>query len=377
MASHIPTRRVSEGECTRPVCGWLGSSVGGGCLAKGSDVEMDACWVDSPSLTRRVGIGRSSRRRGLAPLEMVLWLPILLAVAGLMVSLGTMTAWRLRGEVAARDVVWKVRAPGTGANEGHPPSWPESARLEVKGDSQISDLDDPEIDHDVVRRELSNGFQLNDLLKPDVGAIRGESEITRRHVMMASAGNFESGTIADALLTDQFRYSEMGIPSNTYRRARVLWEWPDPDPSLEDAFDRAYQAILGMANYEYLRVLDDDVDFNYYRGSAPDFHPRIRPNLCELDPEVVWEEKVKPLVDHTDDQGRPVKGQISKVPRTMTDAFQGLYSREVARLERLLEADPPVLSAAQKAAAQQEIKKLETYIDQLTEYEKSLQQAGI
>ena len=46
-----------------------------------------------------------AKRRGLAPLEFVLWLPILMMVAGLIVNVGTSQTWRIRGEIVARDAV--------------------------------------------------------------------------------------------------------------------------------------------------------------------------------------------------------------------------------------------------------------------------------
>src|SRR4029450_857884 len=58
----------------------------------------------------------AARRRGLAPPEMVLAIPILLFVVGLTVIFGVVTCWKVRGQLACRDAVWSTRNPrwGTG-----------------------------------------------------------------------------------------------------------------------------------------------------------------------------------------------------------------------------------------------------------------------
>ena len=100
------------------------------------------------------------KRRGLAPVELVLWLPILLFVAALMVNFGTSATWRLRGKVVARDAAWRVRWPRTGANEPRPEDWvwPKPARMEVREGAPITQLENPMTQHPVVRGPLPNDF---------------------------------------------------------------------------------------------------------------------------------------------------------------------------------------------------------------------------
>ncbi|MBI2480878.1 MAG: pilus assembly protein [Planctomycetia bacterium] len=51
------------------------------------------------------------RRRGLAPLEFVLWLPVLLFVMALMVNYGTIATWRVRSEIVSQHAAWRTRWP--------------------------------------------------------------------------------------------------------------------------------------------------------------------------------------------------------------------------------------------------------------------------
>ena len=47
----------------------------------------------------------AARRRGLAPLELVLAIPLLLFVVALSVIFGAVACWKVRGEVVARDAI--------------------------------------------------------------------------------------------------------------------------------------------------------------------------------------------------------------------------------------------------------------------------------
>ena len=70
---------------------------------------------------------RGSRRRGLAPLELVLSLPILLMVMALMINFGTVACWKVRGLGVSRQCVWGNRWPRSTANFPQPVFWPQSS----------------------------------------------------------------------------------------------------------------------------------------------------------------------------------------------------------------------------------------------------------
>ena len=53
----------------------------------------------------------SPRARALAPLEMVLSLPILLFIMAVIINFGTLASWKVRGLSAARHAVWSSRWP--------------------------------------------------------------------------------------------------------------------------------------------------------------------------------------------------------------------------------------------------------------------------
>ncbi|MGM0485913.1 MAG: TadE family protein [Planctomycetota bacterium] len=294
---------------------------------------------------------RRRTRRGLAPVELVLWLPVLLMVMALMVNYANMTSWRIRGEVVARDAAWRSRWPRSGSAEPRPPShiWPDDADMGRHGDSQISPLNHPDIQHPVVRGPVlelgspARRFLVKPLLDQEVGAIKGTSSIDRPYDLLSALGRFRSGEIANRLLTKQWQCAQMGFP-NRYRRSLVLYDLPRTDPGLPDAYVRAIIDLLDIPHYEALSVLDRDEDWKIYHGTYPSFHPRIRHNYGETDPEVVFERSVKEKIDHVDEDGEVVLGEISRLPRRMTKAYLSMYEgakQEIEELEAELGEIPP------------------------------------
>ncbi len=273
------------------------------------------------------------RRRGLAPLEFVLWLPVLLFVMALMVNYGTMAMWRVRSEIVSREAMWRTRWPRDGANEAPPtrPYWPDDAVMTTEPDAAPDLLDLPEIDHPVVRGPLPNGFVVRPILDPTQGARKGVSEVNRQYPLLPRIGSYESGDVDSALIEGQWSSAAMGIP-NVFRRTLVIYELPRTDPSLPQAFSQAVYSVVSIPHYPALAVLDRDADIRKYTGHYVDFHPRVG-RMCELDPEVVYDREVEPLVDIRGATGEIRLGEISRLPRTMTNYFLGMYRAAVQRME--------------------------------------------
>ena len=329
----------------------------------------------------------SRRRRGLAPLEFVLWLPVLLFVMALMVNYGTMATWRVRSEIVSRHAVWRTRWPRNGANEAAPtrPYWPADAVMTTAPDVEPIILDLPEIDHSVVRGPIPNGFVVRPILEPTRGAVKGISEVNREYPLLPRIGSFESGDVDTPLIDRKWSSAEMGIP-NMYRRTLVLYRLPRTDPSLPQAFAGAVRSVLSIPHYSALAVLDRDADIRRYTGGYVDFHPRVG-RMCELDPQVVYDQEVEPLIDIRQPDGDIRLGEISRLPRTMTDYFLGMYRAAVQRmrdriqtLQDELNGTPPPNAQrraqinAEIAALQAEIAILLPKIEQLEQYQARLPQ---
>lgn len=272
------------------------------------------------------------KRRGLAPLEFVLWLPVLLSVTALMVVFGVMGSWRVRGEIVSRDAVWRARWPRSGRSEPRPPPrvWPDDAEMRLAAADPFTNLDLPALQHSVVRGPLPGGFEVHNTLDPVRGAVEGQAEIERRFPLIPKLGPYRSGVIRHPLLGDHWRIAEMGAP-NAVRRTLIIYTLPKTEQSLPDAFASEVEALVAMSNYSALNVLDADQEIRKYTGGFVDFHPRM-PQMCTLDSEQV-EQRREQLVDHRDSRGEIQLGQISRLPRTMTNFFLGMYRSRVSALE--------------------------------------------
>ncbi len=294
---------------------------------------------------------KRNERRGLAPLELVLWLPVLLMVTALIVNYANMTSWRLRGETVARDAVWRERWPRSGSAEPRPPNstWPDHAGMGVRGDAEMWALNHPNIDHPVVRGPVlelgdpPSRFGVRPVLDQETGAVTGLSNIDRTYDLLPALGNYNRGEIADRILTRQWQCAQMGFP-NHYRRTLVLYELPQTNSSLPAAYVRSIIDLLGIPHYSAISVLERDEDWKIVYGRYPNFYPRIRANYGETDPEIVYERSVLPKVDHIDEDGKVVLGEISELPRRMTNAYLRMYERakqEIEDLEEELVSVPP------------------------------------
>lgn len=323
--------------------------------------------------SRQRSSGRRARRRGLAPLEMVMWLPILLFVMALMVNFGTFATWRVRGEVVSRHAAWRTRWPRTGIDEGRQrPAWPLDAEMTIEPADPIVALDDPQINAPVVRGPLPNGFYVYPILDPDrIGAFQGVAEVDREFPLLPRLGDFESGSIKGPLLDLKWQSALMGIP-NRFRRVKILYELPRTQPALPRAFASAVRRTVTIPHYAGLRVLDRDRDILRYTAGYVDFHPRTGGG-CELDLEAVYANHVRRLIDTRGAGGRIRLGQISRLPSRMASYFLNMYQRRWDLLEAELNRTPPP-TPRRRAEIQAEMAELRPKIDQLEAYQSRMGQ---
>lgn len=355
---------------------------------------MDQQPLSAPGCVAKTSRGGSRRRRhGLAPLELVVALPILLFVCALMVNFGTLAAWRVRGEIVARDAVWRARWPRTGERESPSATWPAGARSGIVGGPQLGELDHPDLQHAVTRGPLPNGFAVKDTLDPLRGYQEGNAAIVRRYPMLPRLGPYRSGDIEHPLLDLKWPCSEMGIP-NVFRRSLRLYDLPTTDQRLPRALTDASQSMFDIPSYPGLFVLDKDSDILKFRGSYVDFHPWIRhpyphgrvvvPERCELDTEVVRTAEVERLIDTLDEQGRAQLHLISRLPRNLTNFFLSMYQSQVDSLKANIErwnaqvrhrdtsAEARRMLRAQIAQAEVELARIEPFLAPLEAFQSRL-----
>jgi hypothetical protein len=327
------------------------------------------------------------RARGLAPLEMVLSLPILLFIMALIINFGAVASWKVRGLSAARHAVWSSRWPRSRGAFPRPTYWiPPESEMGAVDAGNVAELDDPRVDLPVVRGPLPNGFEVNeDLLDPTRGLRRGESRRRADFPLLPGLGPYHR-TARNRFLDDKWQYQrtdwpEEGarLPVNAWRRIPVIYRLPQASPGLVSAYMAAANAILSSPTRADLAPLETWKDDEYIGYSARfgwplerrDFHPRLQ-RFCSLDPETA-DERAQSVVDRVQGRGRRGEpGWIPGVAWELTRARIALYRRVIAELSSRISAVPPP-SAAEIAGMLAEISGLEGKIEVLQEFQTRLE----
>lgn len=319
-------------------------------------------------------------RCGLAPLELVIALPLLLCLMALMINFGTLSSWRIRELAVARQAVWASRYPRSLQAVPRPGYWPANAHLGVRGDPDAITLQDPRVDQPVVRGPLIGNFVVNrDLLDPGRHLRSGRAELTREFPLLATLGPYRMDTETE-LLDNRWEFSRMGLGHNGDHRIPAVYSLPTAPPSFSLAYVQAARAILRMPYRNALRVLDRDDEFAAYGmrfgwgGGSPDFHPSLQ-RFCSLDRQTA-QDSVDNLVERiTGVRGGPGQAHIPSLAEQMARAFRDLYRRVIQELQNQLNAVPPP-SPGQAASIQNEIADLQRKIDALDAFLVILQDHG-
>jgi|GEM_PF-644484 len=337
-------------------------------------------------------------RRGLAPLELALALPLLLMIMALMINFGTAAAWKVRTQVVARHAVWATRwprhmddlpRPTVSVDMDRTPPAPIhwTAGMGTGGGPWIASLNDSRLEHPVVRGPLPPPAMID----PDMytmmtmpnGARQGNADIRRDYPLLQRALGDYSLTARCPLLDNDWRYQLMPWDTeawywsgwhNEHRRIPVLYDlgfWSPGTDLLESLYqDPAYRnAFFAMArsfNWPldfmasggpdlYGRDIRDDEDLFYER-----FFPRVyvdpqgvRHNIafsrhhyrvgvslggfCSLD-DLLVQQRVEHLIDRI--QGNPDRN-IRGFANRVVGQYRNLYAAVLRRFQRPWPVDPP------------------------------------
>lgn len=300
--------------------------------------------IEAPRRTSQVS-SRQRERKGLAPVEMMLVLPLLMMMMAIIIAFGYASSWKLRSEVVARDVAWRSRYPRTAQLEARAREWPSPATMGVGAGSRIASFDDDSVlQAPIIRGSIPNVNVNSNVLDFSRSVDRGVASIVREPPVLPRLGRISYQT-ENSFLDDRFQCYTMGIGNNS-RRIPVIYEI-DLDFLLDSAgIQNAIAAIERVR--PPLLALDEDQEFIDWYGSncgAPDFHPRVG-WFESLDVDFVRRRYVEPLLD-----------RIDGVPQRIVRASISLY-------RRMLRADPP-LSQSVQDELQRKIDALEEYLGRL------------
>ncbi len=313
-------------------------------------------------------------RRGLAMLELILALPILLFIMALIINYGTVAAWKVRENSVARLAVWETRWPRTGATDPRPSYWPAAATMESSDQGTVAGMDDSRVDLPVARGPLPAATVNAELLDETRGLREGSASMTRKFPLLGKLGTYTL-TAQNWLIDDKWQYQRMGMGGNVQLRIPILYTLAEAPASLVNAYVQSVLAISGASFSSQLAPLDHDPDFLYYGalfgwGGAPDFQPRVQ-NMCTTD-RTLTDQAVSNLVDQI--QGNPSKHDPG-VAEQMAQSFLSLYQRALSAFQAIQSAKPPA-PPAMTSLAQSQIPQLQSNIQQLQTFLQSLQANG-
>jgi hypothetical protein len=277
----------------------------------------------------------------LAPLEMVLSLPILLFVMALMINFDTMASWKVRALSVARNAVWSTRWPRNGNAMPRPDYWPQTANIGTPDLGTIPSLDDPRVDLPVARGPLP-GVTVNQVLDPTQGFRQGTADMQRAYPLLSKAGGYNQHAETE-FLDNMWQYGQMGLGSNFQQRIPVIYVLPKGDPSLVQAYVTAAMAVISANQGPGLASLEGrDPDFLQYRPPPPDFEPQLQ-QFCSLDQQQA-QTAVQNLINQIQGSKDP---NVASVAKVMTEAFIGLYQWVIAQWQQSGQGNPPPIAQFQ------------------------------
>lgn len=320
------------------------------------------------------------RRRGLAPLELVLSLPIMLFLMGLMIIFGTAASWKVRTLANSRQAVWRTFWPRTGSVDPFPQGWPESAEMRDEDATPSIFAEDPFAEFDVVRGPIlidpDTGSWLpvrKDTLDMTVGMRNGFARIERDFPLLAKMppGKVDFARDHHVLDVTQWSYRSMNIARNLSRRVPFIYEvqLQVRIPQETERYTEAATEIVNNFNKPDLRTLDRDEELRSHFGHYFDFHPRANPEqYCEMDVEIMREEIQQPLIEAIQGTERPPPRRSlgeAGVPGRMTRVFLAMYQQQLAGVNSRIQAIQQMLSQGnlppgQSGALQAELGQLES-----------------
>jgi len=296
---------------------------------------------------------------GLAPLELVLALPFLMAILAIIINLGIEARWKLDALAVSRQVVWRQRGGRDGAADPPLLGWrpPQATWTVIPNPPPTLFPEDPLASHAVTRGPVLRNPQVNtpeSQLLVDIGMLdivgsmdMGRAVINRGFPIFPRLPGVHL-RVDHLLIDSQWRFWEMrsmSDPRQTFRtnedrRASLFYGFTPPGSLIEASmkFQKAAEAIFFAPFRRNLDVLDRDDELIAWDGlPAPDFHPRwsgpicIQPlgqcTNCTLNRFQVSDEMHDTLIKAI--QG-PKAGGAGGVPERVTDVFIQLYQRQIA-----------------------------------------------
>jgi hypothetical protein len=183
---------------------------------------------------RRVFVSLRPSRQGLAPVELILALPIWMMLAALMVLMGTTGVWRLRTQVVAREAAFRAVWPRNPEDDNSPPQewWAPSATMSTSAASPAVMTDDPFASHAVIRGPvlveplLRLDMAVDPAVMPTaISVIRGEASLNHHSAVWQRSGyRYQMSREFPVLSGEAGQFAADSLDLRDRRRAGRIWE---------------------------------------------------------------------------------------------------------------------------------------------------------
>ncbi len=312
-------------------------------------------------------------RAGLAPLELVLSLPLLLLVMALIVNFAHAATWKVRTATSARLAIWRHRPMWSADNDPKPVNlWPTSASLGVIGGARIGRVDPIWNQQAIAQAWIKGpvyvvgegylGVRDNRVNEMAEGEYKGAANASLRYPFIPSMGNMSMGA-RHSLLDSVWQYHTMGYGANWVRRAKGWWQLEDsPDWSSEkQVYLAADSRMTQNSQRDLMTPLDRDEELMRRFGpqsARSDFYSKRQ--FYSNDPQDVHDRFIVPPGEFLDTIQGSSSPPTEGVCKRMARSYLQMYQEELAALQAL--PNPP---AARIAQLQQWIQQLSEFIAKL------------
>jgi hypothetical protein len=311
----------------------------------------------------------AARRQALAPLELVLALPIILCVFALILNAGYAGMWKIRGLGAARQAAWSNRSPRTALKT--PSYWQEFWRrpsptshteglpdlMQTFTAKQRGPFQEAEIPG--IRRSSGNLPVDENLLEPTRDVFQGHFDTTRKFPLLPDGLGSLNYKLDHPLLENSLYHHKTRLHKNIQRRTKALYR--DETRPIEGDLSWNDTALLpeglGAGSSEDVLPREKGSEWVGYVGSedramallkSSNLVPLNWPNIHDGRNPQGYHDPETPRSDHDPDVERLKWG--GKVPPTpgfmpplgsFRDAnYERVYENKVAPLIEKIHDDP-------------------------------------
>jgi hypothetical protein len=312
-------------------------------------------------------------RRGLAPVELVLSIPLMMILLALMIIIGTAGSWKLRTQANSRQAAYRSIWPRTGDADPKPDNWwPGSARMAFRNANPDPFQRDPFAQHPVVRGPVigspAGGNVLrviDDTLDMTEGMNEGYAEIDRELPLFRALDYRNRYRRSNQIFADQqWQHAQMRI-GNLSRRIPVTYEYDLArwDPAATSRMMMAVNQLLSNPGRQTLFILDRDDELRSWFGPPYQPYSNTRYDRVSVYPPAARGCNLSrcscsgiDLRIHVDN----LLEEIEDVPRDLANLFLQMYQQQLAILDSTM--PPPPGAGQMRADLMQKIQQLRDFI---------------